>query len=181
MSQGGWYDYGSTRPLKNVTDISGNYFASGWGGNHEVKFGFGYRNSGVTSVTVYGGLDERIQAWDFGPGASYAWVQRDGITAYEGDFWYAFLGDTFTKDRLTVNAGLRFDSQSGNNKASAVEANPAFPQILPALDYDGSGVWHQLEGRLAARGPHLRPQRRAPHGAARLLRAVRQPAQPGAL
>ena len=47
-----------------MTDISGNYFASGWGGNHEVKFGFGYKKAEVDTVTIYGGLDERIGAWD---------------------------------------------------------------------------------------------------------------------
>ena len=67
-------------------------------------------------------------------------MHRDGVLPYEGDFWYAFLGDTFTKDRLTVSAGLRFDHQTGKNRAGLIEANPAFPELLPAIDYPGGGT-----------------------------------------
>ena len=49
----------------------------------------------------------------------------------------AWVSDTLTVDRLTINAGLRFDYQQGANLPSYVGANPAFPDLLPAVSYAG--------------------------------------------
>ena len=144
-------EFGSTRPLKNVTDVSGNYFASGWGGNHEIKFGFGYKKAESNTTSIYGSLDDRLGGWDFGPGARYAWVHRDTIIKYSGEYFYGFLGDTFTKDRLTVALGVRFDNQKGSNSASLAVANPSRPDLLPAVDYPGGGQginWSDISPRL---------------------------------
>ena len=48
-----------------------------------------------------------------------------------------FIGDTLTASNLTVNLGLRYDHSKGNNLPSVVSANPAFPDLLPALNYPG--------------------------------------------
>ncbi len=151
VGRGNWLDFGSARPLKNITDLSGSYFASGWGGNHEVKFGFGYKQADVSTTTVYGGTDERIVAWDFGPGASYAWVSRDAVTSLTSEFFYGYLGDTFTKGRLTISAGLRFDYQNSENLGASIAANPGFPDLLPAIEFDGGGegvTWTDVSPRL---------------------------------
>ncbi len=148
---GALVEFGGTRPLKNVTDISGNYFASGWGGNHEIKFGFGYKQAESNTTSIYGSLGERLGGWDFGPGARYAWVHRDTIIKYSGEYFYGFVGDTFTKDRLTIAAGVRFDNQKGENSAAVVEANPTRPDLLPAINFPGGGQginWSDVSPRL---------------------------------
>ena len=50
-----------------------------------------------------------------------------------------FLSDTMTTNNLTINAGVRYDTSKGNNRPSLVGANPAFPDLLPALNYPGGG------------------------------------------
>ncbi len=55
-------------------------------------------------------------------------VTRVGLNYYSG-----YLSDTFTAGDLTVNAGVRYDVQSGNNLASTVPANPVAPDVLPGI------------------------------------------------
>jgi hypothetical protein len=141
--------YKSVRPTHNA-NADFNYFATGLGGNHEFKFGFGYRKASVTSTNAPSGSKVRaVISRNLGPNAI---IQRDSISAYEGSYTDGYLGDTFTKDRLTVNLGVRYDHQKANNKASSVGANPLFPQILPALTYDGTGqgvTWNDFSPRAA--------------------------------
>ena len=68
----------------------------------------------------------------------------------KNQYTFGYLGDTFTKDRMTLNAGFRYDHQVGKNEPSTAAANPALPDILGALDFDGSGVgatWNDLSPR----------------------------------
>jgi len=123
-----------------MTNVDGNYFVSGWGGEHDLKFGFGYKHAPASSSSVYGGRDTQLLAWNFGPGASTVWVGREGFVRYEGDFFHAYVGDTFTKGRLTATAGLRFDRQVARNEPATVQASPTFPELLPAVEYAGGGV-----------------------------------------
>jgi hypothetical protein len=59
--------------------------------------------------------------------------------------------DTFTRNRLTLNLGLRWDNQSEQALASLVPAHPYAPQILPAIDFGGvdPGItWNTVSPRL---------------------------------
>jgi hypothetical protein len=146
----GWFNLYNTRPLKNVINIDGNYFASGMGGNHELKFGFGYKKAAVLSSTIYGGTSGLL-GYDFGPGARYIHVARQGFLKLESDFYNVYLGDTFTKGNLTVNAGIRWDLQQAENAAALVPAQGTFPELLPAIDFPGGGVgieWNDISPRV---------------------------------
>ena len=108
-----------------------------------------------------------------------AWVIRDRIVSFGTKYSNAYVGDTFTKKRLTLNLGLRFDHQSGSNKPSEAAANPAFPELLPALDYAGGGQgveWNDLSPRVEL---HLCPRREPQDRGARVLCALREPARHG--
>jgi hypothetical protein len=107
------------------------------GGNHELKFGFGYRKAKTLSTTAWGG--NQLIGYNFGGGYAYAHIARTAKIASEGEYWSAYVGDTFTKDRLTVNLGLRFDRQTSKNKPTTAPANASLPDILPDLVYDGTG------------------------------------------
>ena len=86
------------------------------------------------------------------PTASVAWVTRPYVAGFEASYWSAYVGDTFTKGRLTLNAGLRWDRQTASASPSTAPANPAFPELMPALEFDGStpGIeWNDFSPRVS--------------------------------
>ena len=64
-------------------------------------------------------------------------VVRDWSLAGEGTYWNAYLGDTISFDRLTVNAGVRWDRSASSVLGASVPASPALPDLLPALEAPG--------------------------------------------
>ena len=133
------------------------FFSTGRLG-HELKIGFTYLKAGVASNTVWpgdgsGGLAAQTYGDLFDCSVPCAVITRNGSSGSEARYWGAFLGDTITLDRLTVNLGVRWDEQYGTNRASVIPANPTFPQILPAFAYPGRGrdfVWKDWQPRLGA-------------------------------
>jgi len=135
---GSYSDFATTRPLK-LGQIDGSYFFAGMGGNNELKFGFSYRDVSTHSATSYngnqiGGIYN--SATDFSQ--NVAQVFRGGVVDYSGKYGAAYLGDTWSKSRMTINAGLRWDKQTATNNASEAPANISFPTVLPALQYTGA-------------------------------------------
>ncbi len=152
---GSFLFYGSKRP-QHTANVDFNYFTPGMGGNHELKFGFGYRKVGVTSSSVFGGNKlfglRYTASSDPDEIHGYAYITRDRAFAADMNYLSAYAGDTFTKDRWTVNLGTRFDRQKGRNQPSVAAANPAFPDILGALDFDGAGQgaeWTDVSPRVS--------------------------------
>ena len=144
----------TVRP-QTTANIDGNYFKSGWGGNHELKFGFSYRNVTTNSSTHYNGnglVGVSYVGAGTGGGQNVAGIFRDGIVKYGGTYSSAYLGDVFTKGRFTFNAGLRYDLQSARNLESEAPANKSFPALLPALKFAGSSEdqisWSDVSPRL---------------------------------
>jgi hypothetical protein len=90
----------------------------------------------VTSSTVWSG--DKLGGIVDSNGTSHVRVWRDGIINYENKYTSGYVADTYTRNRLTVNLGLRYDHQTGQSNPSSVSANPAFPNLLPAVSYDGS-------------------------------------------
>jgi hypothetical protein len=131
-----------TRPQKQI-DIDGTYFFQGLGGNNELKFGFGYKAVTSSTLTHYNGngLAGKLQCAGSCGGINNADVHRDGLKNYEGNYTSGYVGDTFNKNRFTVNVGVRYDLQRAKNDASSVPANPAFPTLLPALSYGGDTTY----------------------------------------
>jgi len=129
--------------------VDAHHFRSGWGGTHELKLGFGYKTDTATSRDTFGG-DPGLVGINAGP-VSVARVYREQLIGFDSDSLHAYVGDSFTRDRLTVEAGLRFDHRSATNKPSSVAAQPSFPELLPAIDYAGGGQgisWNGLSPRL---------------------------------
>jgi hypothetical protein len=129
----------NTRPAKTA-NLDASYFKAATGGNHEFKFGFGYRKFNVTTTTHWGG--DGLFAYNFGPGSSYVHVNRDARNATTANYVSGYLGDTFTKDRLTLNLGVRYDRQKAGNLESSVPAASVFDPENPllALSWDGTNV-----------------------------------------
>jgi hypothetical protein len=136
----------------HIFNADASYFFSGMGGNHELKFGFGYRHQPNTSYGSYGGNNIVAIRNSTDPGDNVAQVWREGNVAFEGNYTSAYLGDTFTKNRLTANVGVRWDRQTASMSASSVKANPLFPDLVPALTFDGNvpGIkWNDFSPRVS--------------------------------
>ena len=100
-------------------------------GQHDLKFGFGWRKASVTSESGWPG--NGVRTYSRGYPNMQARVVRDWSLAGEGDYWNAYLGDTISFDRLTINAGVRWDRSASSVLAASVPASPALPDLLPAL------------------------------------------------
>jgi len=132
---GTFYTYLAVRPQKNLTG-DGSYFFQGMGGGHELKFGFSYRDMKTHSVTAYSGngLTGYIQSAT----NINTRVYRGRDINYGGKYLNLYLGDMFTRDRLTVNVGVRYDVQNAKNLESSAPENPAFPDRLPSAEFAGN-------------------------------------------
>jgi hypothetical protein len=132
-ARGTAYGQAFARP-QDTLSLDGSYFANGMGGNHEVKFGLGYRAVDSTSSRTNPG-NKALAI--FNATSTRARFYRDSFNAAENRYFSAHLGDTFTKDRFTLNVGARFDRQVGKKGAASIPGNPLVPTLLPALEFDG--------------------------------------------
>ena len=135
----------------HLIDVSGSAFASTGGANHEFKFGFGYNRRPSDSLSRYSG--NQVFAIHNGPDDDVAQVWRDRVVSALGQSTDLYFGDTISKGALTLNLGVRWDLQKAKNLPSVAPANPAFPTLLPAVNYDGSGTtisWNDISPRVSA-------------------------------
>lgn len=117
-----------------------NYFLTHLlGGDHATKFGVGYRYNPVGFTAVRGG---RARARFRNGVPVEADLYRDSNTEASLKQMYGYLQDSYTRGKLTVNAGVRFDFQDDEALPSSVPANPIIPDLLPAVEFSGadSGV-----------------------------------------
>jgi carboxypeptidase family protein/TonB-dependent receptor-like protein len=146
---GSYSDYVAIRPLK-LGSLDGSYFFGGAGGNNELKFGFSYRALTTNSQSNYNG--NQLVGVINSPTESVAWIVRNGNTNYGGKYAAAYLGDTYTKNRLSLNFGVRWDLQTAKNLASEAPANASFPNVVPAAKYDGNSdnviSWNDISPRV---------------------------------
>jgi hypothetical protein len=146
---GSYQDYAAIRPQK-IVNLDGSYFFEAGGGNNELKFGFGFRDLTTTSTSRYvaAGLAGIINS----PTEYITYVWRDGATQYGGKYLSFYAGDVFTKNRLTLNFGARFDRQTAINMASEAPANASFPNVVPAVRFEGNDQnlieWNTISPRV---------------------------------
>jgi hypothetical protein len=135
--------YITSRPQKQY-GIDGSKFFDLGSMNHELKFGFGYRDTPVESLSgwpgpVQGYFRERSDAYCNARGITgtapcyTAYIYRDSDKAYAQKYTDFYAGDTILMGNLTLQAGLRGDWQKERNTPSAVNANPLLstPLQLP--------------------------------------------------
>ncbi len=144
---GSWSQSFSEQPNYQGT-VESNYFLSGLGGNHEFKFGFSYRRFDNDSGIRYPGDKVVADAYN-----GIAWITRDSHAKTRNNYVSFWVGDTFTKGRLTANLGFRFDKQNGKLMPVSVPANASFPDILPSITIgamDSPFTWNNFSPRLGA-------------------------------
>lgn len=148
--------FGTTRQSlfkrpENFFSSNGSYFRNWLGADHDLKFGFGYHRNDGSAETLWPG--NMILALDNSPTDQRARVFRQGRGSNRARYVDFFVGDTVTKNRLTLTGGLRYDRQWGKQFASQTLANKAFPNLVPGVVFDGAGdlfTWTNLSPRAGA-------------------------------
>jgi hypothetical protein len=138
VTVGTYYDYYPVRPQKSL-NLDGSYFFQGAGGNHELKFGFGYRE--VSSDTTIHWNGNQLVGYINGPTDYVARVYRDQVASFGAKYADFYVGDVYTKDRLSVNVGIRWDQQKAKNNPTEAPADASFPELVPALQYAGDSQY----------------------------------------
>jgi len=159
------YEYFSgPRPQRQVKADLSFFFNTGSLG-HELKAGFGYLKSGARSTSTWPGqYGFSFNGSDPLAGQTYgdlfdcnqpcAAITRQSNLSIENYYWSGYLQDGLTLDRLTVNLGVRWDRQYGNNNPTTILGNPT-PQfaaagILPTVEYPGADrpfTWNDWQPR----------------------------------
>jgi hypothetical protein len=123
--------------------VDANYFAENtMGGDHEFKFGFEYKRAKLHTSSFYGNgiyIEDYYQTTPGGPLTSGYFNlihQNDGRVTMPRTSFY--VNDTFRKDRLTLNFGVRFDHQTGQNDASTSTTTPGFEDIMSPITFEGN-------------------------------------------
>ena len=138
------------RPTNSLDVVSTYFMPATAGGDHSFKFGYRWRSAHSTSINHRGGF---IEARFTSGAANAADIYRDGYSESHLDTHAFYAQDTFTRNRLTINLGFRFDRQDDYQAPGQVPANPFFPQLMPAIDFPGvdAGItWNDFSPRLGA-------------------------------
>ena len=126
-----------------------NSFLNGLGAAHDVKYGFGWRRVNATTGTLWPGngiLGARADADHARSRRCSARAAAPTARTYM-DF---YVGDTISKGRATIDLGVRYDHQGGRALPSVTAANPAFPTLVPGLNfagYDAPFTWNNVSPR----------------------------------
>ena len=133
----------------NSLDVVSSYFAPAkFGGDHSLKFGYRWRSAHSTSLNHRGGY---VDARYTNGVANSADIWRDQYSESHLNTNAFYIQDTFTKNRFTLNLGFRYDMQDDAALAATVPANPFYPTLMPAVDFQGADagvVWKDFSPRV---------------------------------
>lgn len=118
--------YSTDRP-QNTLALDANAFR----GRHELMFGFAWRKATVDSTVAYPG--NGVITYHTQYPSMVAVVRRDRAVAADGVYASAYVADTWTENRVTVQFGARWDRQASSLGAASVGASSVRPGLLPAL------------------------------------------------
>jgi hypothetical protein len=134
------YTFGSLQDNRflrpqTIVNVDANHFRNALGGSHDVSFGFLWRRHDATTNTIYPG--NMIQGYDNSLTDQRARVWREGLGTNRTEYLAFYVGDTFQRGRVTINAGVRYDRQDGAALASDARANAGLPTIVPGISFPG--------------------------------------------
>jgi hypothetical protein len=120
--------------------VDANYFFDAGKTNNELKFGAGFRDQENHSTTTWPrgkfvvagellGIDGNVEQVVF---------PRNKSIGIDSTYDTAWVQDTVTFDRWTINAGLRYDKQTLENLPSSDPGNPLAQGLLPAINFSGN-------------------------------------------
>ena len=132
---GSYLAYTTVRPQEQVNANGSFFFSTGQMG-HELKYGFTYRSTGVDSTSAWPGAGNYGDLADFNVPA--AALTRQAVTSVGLKYYSGYFSDTLTLGNMTINAGVRYDNQSGKLDAVTIPGNPVFGDLLPTINFNGS-------------------------------------------
>ncbi len=123
--------------------LDGNYFFQTGSASNELKFGGSYRHQDDRSETTWPHGYEVINCANFGgcgpdPTTNEIEFFRNRKVNIRSEYTAAWLQDTWTKDRWTVNAGARLDDQLLKNRAAFGAGNPIAQGLIPDVNFSGN-------------------------------------------
>ena len=137
-----YVSYVTGRPSTQYRADSAAFLSTG-SINHELKFGFGYRDADVTSQSAWP-QDQYLVLSSGTPGTPGASggvsFQRPSNFTYNVQSTDLYVGDTMMFGNFAVQAGLRYDLQEGAVSAGSTTANAAVPDLLPGIK------WNEISG-----------------------------------
>jgi Carboxypeptidase regulatory-like domain/TonB-dependent Receptor Plug Domain len=134
---------------QHSADVEGNYFFNGLGGSNDLKFGGGYRRVNATANTIWPG--NMIRAFENTATDIRARIYREGLGTDRAEYLHLYAGDTVSRGRMTLDFGARYDRQWGSALPSQTRPNPAFPDIMPGIEfagYDTPFTWNDISPRV---------------------------------
>jgi Carboxypeptidase regulatory-like domain len=145
-----------------VVNVNLNYFAPGMmGGDHSFKIGgywrdnysFGQSRVGGDATARFPTAAELASSNDCATLSAGCQVdaRRWSQTAYDLLNLSAYVQDTITHKRVTLQLGIRYDQNHDQTLASQVPASMILPTILPAVSFAGADpgiVFHNFSPRL---------------------------------
>jgi hypothetical protein len=137
----------------------GTYFLTSLlGGDHSLKFGVGWRKNPILSFSHYSGGARAQQQCvgnnraNCGTGATVpvgsatgfvprnAVFYRDQLRNNDWWTWSGYLQDSYSRGRMRINGGIRYDWQTSKYLGGCVPNNPLMPDRLPAQCEDATDI-----------------------------------------
>lgn len=118
---------------------------------HEFQLGTEWQRVDAHTRTVWPG--HGLLALDNSLTDRRVRVYREGLGVNRVESLALYVADTVRVSRVTLDAGIRFDRQAGAALPSRADGNPAFPDIVPGVVFDGFDlpfVWNTLSPRAGA-------------------------------
>ena len=137
----------NVRPQR-ILNADANNFLTGFGGSHDLKYGFGFRSVDAIAGTLWPG--NMTLAIVNSPTDLQAQLFRQGNGGNRAEYLDFYAGDTISRDRLTVDLGIRYDRQWGRALPSTTASNAAYPNVVPGFTfagYDAPFKWNNLSPR----------------------------------
>ena len=153
--QNSYISGGSSRPSEEWK-LDGSYFFNTGDVSHELKFGARLREFETVSPFFWPGRDIfHVDGDLFGIPDPF-----DLLFAHAGqtplitqEYTSAWVQDTISSGNWTINAGFRYDLQEGRNEQFTRDPNPAFGDVLGALNFPGEDFvfdWTDISPRIGA-------------------------------
>lgn len=143
--QDNYFSGGAASP-NDLFKVDGTYFfTSGASATHELRFGGRYRTYENNSVFKAGPR----QTWHR-EAREWTYFTREDVGDLLAEYNSLWVQDTISLGQMTINAGLRYDDQTGENKQYELPAHPTRPDLLPSVSFPGSDAgfsWSSIAPR----------------------------------
>jgi hypothetical protein len=137
----------SARPQHTVS-ADANWFGRLFDVSHAIRYGVAYRKVDAYTENLWPG--NQILGLEQSRTDLRAQVFRQGNGGNRVQYLDLYVGDSIPLNRMTIDFGVRYDRQWGAALPSVTQGNPAFPDVVPGLNfpgYDAPFTWNNLSPR----------------------------------